>query len=210
MIIAYLLLFHFHLIREFFSDYSSIQKFITPELKLPIFLSALFISVILSINPFAQLVPITSMISFFYGFKYGMIFAMLSVFISEVLTLYLSRNLGKKFVKRILGEKNWNKLNLLADEEGTLPFFIAHLFPVFPDSIVAWVAGTTNVPILRMAVIALIARIPGNLVTVLIGSGIVTKNVWLTAGLFITLVSTAFLMNKYRKKILAMMDRKKS
>jgi uncharacterized membrane protein YdjX (TVP38/TMEM64 family) len=208
-IIAYLLIFHFELFRYFFTDYSRLQEFITPGFKIPVFLIALLFSIVLSIYPFAQVIPVTSMVAFFYGFWGGMLFGCLSFFMSSMLIMYMSRHLGNSVVKRIIGEKNWEKANILADEEGVLPFFIAYLFPVFPNSIISWIAGVTKVPVLKLSVSALIAQIPGITISVMIGSGLVTKNIYLTGGLFITLVTIAVIMNKYRKNILELINRHK-
>jgi uncharacterized membrane protein YdjX (TVP38/TMEM64 family) len=208
-IIGYLLIFHFELLRLFFTDYGQLQNFITPGLKIPIFFIALFFGVILSIYPFAQVIPITSMVAFFFGFKWGMLFGCLSFFISTTLIMVLSRHLGNKVVKKIIGDKNWTKAKILADEEGALPFFIAYLFPIFPNSIISWIAGITNISILKLSTGALIAQIPGIAVSVLIGSGMITKNIYLTGGLFISLVLVAFTMNRYRKNILNFMNKTK-
>jgi uncharacterized membrane protein YdjX (TVP38/TMEM64 family) len=208
-IIIYLLIFHFELIRLFFSDYNKLQDFITPGLKIPIFLVALLFSVILSIYPFPQVIPLTSMMAFFYGFKGGLLFGSLSFFISTYLIIVLSRHLGNTVVKRIIGEKNWKRANILANEEGILPFFIIYLFPIFPNSIISWVAGVTKIPVFKLSFSALIAQLPGIAISVLIGSGLVTKNIYLTGGMFVTLVAIAFLMNKNRKRILNFINRNK-
>jgi uncharacterized membrane protein YdjX (TVP38/TMEM64 family) len=206
-IIAYLLIFHFDLIKLLFTDYSKLQDFISYQYKGPIYLTALFFNIILSVNPFAQLVPIPQLIAFFYGFSRGFIFCMITATASYVLTLYLSRTLGRKVVKKIIGEKNWEKVRILADEEGVFPFFIAHLFPIFPDAIVAWVAGTTDLPFIKLTVVSTIARIPGILLTVLVASGVITENYYLTAGLFIGLILISSLLTKYRKQILKLIDK---
>lgn len=206
-IIAYLLLFHFDLLRLLFTDYTKLQDFISHGYKGPIFLGALFFNVVLSINPLAQLVPIPQLIAFFYGFWKGFIFSILGAIISYVLTLYISRSLGRKIVKKIVGEKNWERVQILANEEGVFPFFIGHLFPIFPDAIVAWVAGTTELSFTKLTIVSTIARIPGILLTVLIGSGIILQNPYLTGGIFIALMATSLLLTKYRKQIIKLMNR---
>lgn len=208
-IIAYLLFFHFDLIKLFFTDYSKLREFITPGLRVPIYLVSLIFSIVISINPFAQVVPLTSIIAFFYGFIPGVIFGSLSFFFSTYITMQLSRHLGHSVVKKIIGERNWNKVTILANEEGVLPFFIAYLFPIFPNAIISWIAGTTKINTLKLSIWAFIAQFPGIVLSVLIGSGVITKNFRLTGGLFLVLVISAILMSKYRKNILDLMNRKK-
>lgn len=208
-IIAYLLIYHFDLLILLFTDYDKLNDFIAFEYKGPIFWIAMFFNVVLSVNPFAQLVPIPQLISFFYGFERGMLFCILGAMISYILTLYLARSLGSPIVKKIIGEKNWEKVQILADEEGVFPFFIGHLFPIFPDAIVAWVAGTTRLSIVKLTIVSTIARLPGMALTVLIGSGQIVKNPYLTSTVFITLVTISLLLARYRKQIMGIMNRKK-
>lgn len=208
-IIIYLLIFHRDLVTYFFEDYHRLRDFITPGLRVPIFLIALFFSVVLAINPFAQLVPILSMIAFFYGINWAIIFGCISNAISTLLTLSLSRHYGQKAVKKILGANNWEKVKVLADEEGALPFFIAHLFPIFPDAIVVWIGGTTHIPFAKYTAASVLARIPGLYIAALIGSGVVTEDPWFTTATFLTLVAISLLLTKYRKQILNLVDRNK-
>jgi uncharacterized membrane protein YdjX (TVP38/TMEM64 family) len=207
--IAYLVIFHFELIRLFFTDYTKLYSFLTEGIRGPVFLIALLFNIVLSINPFAQLVPLTSIIAFFYGFEKGLVFAILTVIFSTILTLMLSRNFGNTAVKKIIGESNWKKVKILANEEGSFPFFIAHLFPVFPDAIVVWIAGITSISIAKLTIVGLLARLPGITLSVLIGSGLVTENIWLTGGLFATLVAISALLAKFRKQIMRLINQNK-
>ena len=204
--LAYLLIFHFDLIRLFFTDYKQLYSFLTEGIRGPVFLIALLFNIILSINPFAQLVPLTSIISFFYGFEKGLVFAIFTVICSTILTIMLSRNFGNSAVKKIIGVSNWKKVKVLANEEGVFPFFIAHLFPIFPDAIVVWIAGITHISILKLTIVGLLGRLPGITLTVLIGSGLVTENIWLTGGLFVTLVTISAILAKFRKQIMRLLN----
>lgn len=208
-VIIYLLIFQHDLLKYFFDDYHRLREFITPGLRIPIYVIALLFSVVLAINPFAQMVPLLSMIAFFYGVSWAMIFGCVSNAISTVLTLSLSRHYGQKAVKRIIGEKNWQKVKILADEEGSFPFFIAHLFPVFPDAIVVWIGGTTHIPVTEYTIISVVSRVPGLFIAALIGSGIITENPVFTIATFAGLIAVSLLLTKYRKQILNFMNRNK-
>lgn len=208
-LIFYIIFYHYDLVKLFFTDYTQLEKFISPSLKVPIFLAAFVLNTILSINPFAQLVPLTSIIAFFYGIKWGMLFGSSSFFLATYLTVLLSRNLDHRVVKKIIGEANWGKVNILADEEGVLPFFIAYLFPIFPNAIISWVAGVTKINPLKLSISAVIAQSPGIFVSVLIGSGIVAKSPYLTGGLFITLVIVSVLLTRYRKELVNLINKTK-
>ncbi|MFW5719923.1 MAG: TVP38/TMEM64 family protein [Candidatus Dojkabacteria bacterium] len=208
-IIAYLAIFHFDLIKLFFTDYKQLQEFITPGLRIPLLIVFFIFAVVLAINPFAQLVPIISIVAFFYGFELSVVFGLVSFFLAVSLTMSLSRYLGHNVVKKIIGEKNWDKARILADEEGVLPFFIAYLFPVFPNAIITWIAGTTNVSIPRLATVATIAVTPGTIISALIGSGLVTENYILTGSMFVVLILIAVIMSKFRKHILNLINRNK-
>lgn len=207
--IGYVLIFHFDFVKYFFTDYSKLQTFINPDLKLPIFILAMLFSIVVSVNPLGQAIPITSIIAFFYGFPIGLLFGCLTFFCETCVIMSISRHMGSSTVKKIIGQKNWKKVEILANEEGILPFFIAYLFPVFPNSIISYVAGITHVPIFKSAIFALLGQFPGIVLSVLVGSGVITENIYLTVGLFIALVTVAFLMNRYRKNILDLINQTK-
>ena len=206
-VIVWLVVFHRDLFRYYVTDYTQLRHFITPELRVPLFLVGLFFSVALSIWPVAQLVPLVSMAAFFYGFEWGMAFGGLSFFFATALTMTLSRHMGTAAVKRVIGAKNWEKANLLADREGSLPYLIAYLLPLFPNSIVSWIAGTTRLPILPLSGAALISQLPGIAVSVLIGSGLVMQNRYLTGGTFFGLVALAIVLHYNRPRLLALLGR---
>lgn len=208
-ILIWFVIFEFGLIRSFFGgDFDKLRTYINSDYRVIIFIGAFIVNFLLSLNPFAQLVPIVSMISFFYGFRWGLFFGITNFFVATFITIHISRHLGGKVVRKIIGEKNWKRANLLADEEGLLPFNIAYLFPVFPNAIISWIAGITRLSVLKLAIGATIFQSPGIVIGVLVGSGYVTQNWFLSIGLFLGLCLTAILMATNRKKILKLINRK--
>jgi uncharacterized membrane protein YdjX (TVP38/TMEM64 family) len=205
-VLLYLLIFHFELIKCFFGDYQKLREFIVPGWRLPIYGTAMIFCIVTSLSPFAQVVPFTSLIAFFYGFWPGLLFGMAGFFASAFLTMTISRHLGNTMVKKAIGEKNWNKANILAAREGLIPFVIAYIFPVFPNAAVSWIAGITGVTILPLALAGTLAQIPGIIISVLVGSGIMTQNFYLASGLFITLIGIAVILNKNRPRILKLIQ----
>lgn len=205
-VLIYLAIFHFELIKLFFGDYRKLREFIIPAWRLPIYGTAMIFCIVTSLNPFAQVVPFTSLIAFFYGFWPGLLFGMTAFFASAFLTMTISRHLGKTIVKKVIGEKNWNKTNIMADREGLIPFVIAYIFPVFPNAVVSWIAGITGVTILPLALAGTVAQIPGIIISVLVGSGIITQNLYLAGGLFFSLIFIAVILNKNRSRILKLVQ----
>jgi uncharacterized membrane protein YdjX (TVP38/TMEM64 family) len=201
-VLLYLVIFHFELITLFFGQYQKLREFIIPGWRLPIYGIAMIFCIVTSLTPFAQVVPFTSLIAFFYGFWPGLLFGMAGFFASAFLTMTISRHLGKNMVKKVIGPKNWNKANILAGREGLIPFVIAYIFPVFPNAVVSWIAGITGVTILPLALAGTLAQIPGIIISVLVGSGIMTQNFYLAGGLFIALIFIAVILNTNRPRIL--------
>lgn len=210
IIIIFLIIFNFDLVVLFFTDYTKLKEFFDPNLKFMIFAITFIFSIVLSISPFAQFVPFVSFIAFFYGYEIGTIFGMITFYISTYLTISLSRNLGSSIVIKIIGEKNWKRVAMLSDDEGAISFFIAYLFPIFPNAIISWVAGLTKISPTKLSLTAVIAQFPGILIAALIGSGLINKNPLLSVTLVLILIISSYLMHIKRNSILRLLRKASS
>ena len=61
------------------------------------------------------------------------------------------------------------------------------LLPGFPDDIICYVAGLSNLPIRTLVMVSLAGRLPGYLATSFLGAGIGDANVRLVVGIGIAL-----------------------
>ncbi len=122
---------------------------------------------------------------YFFGWKVGITLTMIGLSIGTFLVLFLSRKFGKKFVYFLNGQtaikeissilfpqdsNSYNKLKKVK-KHGLLTFFLIMLLPAFPDDLVCFIAGLSNIPIRKLFFASVVGRFPGMLMLSLIGEG---------------------------------------
>lgn len=109
--------------------------------------SILVFLIISTIRPLAVFIPITILTLVagrLYGPIYGAALAILSIIISSSVAFYISRNLGKSFVEKLIKDKA-EKINLEIEKSGFKIIFIMRISGIFPLDIVSYAAGLTKV-----------------------------------------------------------------
>lgn len=121
-------------------------------------------------------VPIPSMIVTLAGvlvfgpwITFGISF--FAVMLGSFVSFVLGKTLGKKVLIWITSEKTFNKWSDIL-VRGKYVFFLMMLFPIFPDDILCFVAGTTNMTYTFYIITNLITRAIGILATCFVGSGL--------------------------------------
>lgn len=79
-----------------------------------------------------------------FGPLYGTIYSTIAIFLSASTAFFISKNLGRGFVIKILGEKI-NKINLKIENNGFKIIMIMRLLLVFPFDLLSYGAGLTKI-----------------------------------------------------------------
>jgi len=110
---------------------------------------------------------------FLFGPIWGLIYTLIGATIGFTLVFILTRKLGRPFVERFVSKKFLDKFDHLIKEKGVLVFFLIFLLPAFPDDIISFIAGLTTIKIPTLVIISLLGRLPGYIVLILMGNGLV-------------------------------------
>lgn len=81
-----------------------------------------------------------------------------AVLSGSLLVFWLARTLGQPFADRIAGRRLSEKYRDVLRSKATVFLILAFLFPYFPDDILCILAGLTDLPFRRFAVIVLLTR----------------------------------------------------
>jgi uncharacterized membrane protein YdjX (TVP38/TMEM64 family) len=114
---------------------------------------------------------ITNLVAgFAYGIPGAMAICATGWFASALLTYAVGRVAGRPLIVRLAGERRVEQAEALMERGGWPALLILRLLPVVPFSGVGYVAGATNVPLLRFAWTSAIGAIPLIAIAVVLGS----------------------------------------
>ena len=101
-----------------------------------------------------------------------------AVFVGSVAVFRLVRSLGRPFVERFVQRESMEKYMALIERKQDAFFAVAFLLPGFPDDILCFLAGLTDMPFRRFAFMVLLFRHWGLLVSCAVGGSALQLPLW--------------------------------
>ena len=108
---------------------------------------------------------------FLFGW-WGILWTMIGSAIGFYVIFLVARKFGRKLVEKIIKKESLDKFDYLANQNGSMVFFLVFLIPGLPDDIIGYIAGLTSIPIKQLMVMVIIGRIPATVATNMLGAGI--------------------------------------
>lgn len=137
-----------------------------------------------------------------FGLTKGYIYTVIGALIGATLSFYISRKLGRDFVKKLSKEK-LDDVERMIDSNGFFIVLMLRLIPLFPFDIISYGAGLTSVKYKDFIVATFLGTIPGILVFTNIGAqsvNIGSGSFYISIGALVLLVIISiFLKNKFIK-----------
>ena len=118
---------------------------------------------------------------YLFGPFWGIIYALIGCAIGEAIAFGLARLLGQGFVRLFMSDEQFHKYHerLNSNKAYTL-CFILYLIPGIPKDVLCYVAGVTEIDFLHFLGISMIARLPGLIGSIALGS-LVDSGKYITA-----------------------------
>ncbi len=107
---------------------------------------------------------------YLYGPWLGTLYAVIGITIGSFITFSLARRFGRPLVVRLLGQQSMARLDDLVRRGGAPFFFLIWLLPFAPDDLACIAAGLTPMPTGQFLVLMIVGRLPGILVSIMIGA----------------------------------------
>lgn len=104
-----------------------------------------------------------------FGLVKGYIYTAIGAILGATLSFYISRKLGRNFVKKLTKEKLDN-IEEMINSNGFFIIFMLRLIPLFPFDIISYGAGLTSVKYKDFILATFLGTIPGILVFTNIGA----------------------------------------
>jgi uncharacterized membrane protein YdjX (TVP38/TMEM64 family) len=107
---------------------------------------------------------------YLYGVGWGTALCSLGLALGTAAALGLGRAFGRPLVERYASPTLIARLDSYARQRGVLAFLLIFLLPFLPDDLCCFVAGLTLLPLGELWLVALVGRLPGVIVSTLIGA----------------------------------------
>lgn len=135
-----------------------------------------------------------------FGLFKGYIYTLIGALIGASLSFYISRKLGRNFVKKLTKEK-LDGIESMINSKGFFVVLMLRLIPLFPFDIISYGAGLTSIKYKDFLFATIIGTIPGILVFTNIGAqsvNIGSNGFYMSImALILLVIASIFLKNKF-------------
>ncbi len=141
---------------------------------------------------------------FLFG-PWGILWTTIGSLIGYWIVFMLARHYGRPLLEKIFKKSVIEKFDfILSAKSASLILFAIFLLPGFPDDVVCYIAGLTNLPISRLMIIVTLGRLPTIIMTNFVGAGI-SDNFGLVAAVSVITVFFLGIVVWKREKIIKLL-----
>jgi uncharacterized membrane protein YdjX (TVP38/TMEM64 family) len=142
----------------------------------------------------AEIVNATA--GFIYGFVPGLLLVMAGWLCSALIAYLIGRTLAQPLLERLLGPRRFATLRHMVQQGGVTLLLVARLLPVIPASPMSYVAGASDVPVVRFSWTTVVGSLPITAAVVYLGSRAESLSpsdpaLWVVAVVLIALLGAA-------------------
>lgn len=162
------------------------------------FFSLQFLQVIVSPIPGNVTTVVGGML---FGFYYGLLISFAAIFLGSLCAFLLGKLFGRPLAERIAGKQAIDKYLSTVSLRQRLMLILMFLFPFFPDDLLCLVAGLTSMRLPTFALIVLLTRPWGLVVSSLLGANAVSFPFWVWAAVVLFIIVSFIMALKYAPHI---------
>ncbi|HWR93480.1 MAG TPA: TVP38/TMEM64 family protein [Desulfobacterales bacterium] len=138
---------------------------------------------------------------YLFGTLQGFFYSSIGLGIGSLLNFGIGRFLGERFVRRLIPEEKFKRIDRLVNRQGVIAILLMFVIPGFPKDYLSLALGLTTLPLKVFAILACIGRMPGTLVLSLKGASLYDQNYVLLAVVAAACLVMALLAYRFRDPI---------
>ena len=135
---------------------------------------------------------------FLFGAPKGFLFSSIGLTLGSLINFTIGRFMGKRFVRKLIPERQLDRLDKIIKRQGVIVLFILFVIPGFPKDYLCLFLGLSTLPLKIFLILAGIGRMPGTLMLSLQGSYIFEQKYGLFAAIMALCLMVILLAYKYR------------
>jgi uncharacterized membrane protein YdjX (TVP38/TMEM64 family) len=137
-----------------------------------------------------------------FGFAGGMALSIFGITTGSIIAFAIARKLGRPAVIRLAGGSAViDKYMDIVNRNSTWLLFTMFLLPFFPKDALCYVAGLTGIAWPVFILISFFGRLPGQIVSTLVGSGMLTVPIWGWVLILLASAGLVYLSFRYSERI---------
>jgi uncharacterized membrane protein YdjX (TVP38/TMEM64 family) len=136
-----------------------------------------------------------------FGTLTGFIYSTIGLTIGSLINFAIGRILGERFVRRLVSEERFRRIDRLINRQGLIALFIMFAIPGFPKDYLCLALGLSTLPVKLFALMTGVGRMPGTLMLSLQGAALYDRSYGLlavVAGACLVLILLAY---RYREAL---------
>ena len=138
---------------------------------------------------------------FLFGTAKGFIYSSIGLTAGSWINFSIGRFMGKRFVRKLVPERQLDRLDKIIKRQGVIVLFILFIIPGFPKDYLCLFLGLSTLPLKIFLILTGIGRMPGTLMLSLQGSYIFEQKYGLFAVIMGLCLIVVFLAYKYREPL---------
>lgn len=109
---------------------------------------------------------------YLFGPLWGYVYSMVGAGIGTYVAMRLARRYGRPWVEGVVAADVLDRFDDVLDRYGLVGVFLVFLLPGFPDDVICFVAGVSELDLRTVLAVSVLGRAPGYAVLVLSGAGL--------------------------------------
>jgi uncharacterized membrane protein YdjX (TVP38/TMEM64 family) len=138
---------------------------------------------------------------YLFGTLQGFLYSSIGLAIGSLVNFGIGRFLGERFVRRLIPEEKFKRIDRLINRQGVIAVFLMFIIPGFPKDYLSLALGLSTLPLKVFAILACIGRMPGTLVLSLQGASLYNQNYFLLAVVAAACLVLALLAYRFREPL---------
>jgi uncharacterized membrane protein YdjX (TVP38/TMEM64 family) len=142
-----------------------------------------------------------------FGTLTGFIYSTIGLTIGSLINFGIGRMLGERFVRRLVSQERFSRIDRLVNRQGIIALFIMFAIPGFPKDYLSLALGLSTLPVKLFTLMTGVGRMPGTLMLSLQGAALYDRSYGLlavVAGACLVLILLAY---RYREALYQWVER---
>jgi uncharacterized membrane protein YdjX (TVP38/TMEM64 family) len=144
---------------------------------------------------------------FLFGTAKGFLYSSIGLTAGSLVNFLVGRFMGKHYVRKLIPEKQLERLDKVVKRQGVIVLFVLFVFPGFPKDYLCLFLGLSALPLKVFIVLATIGRMPGTLMLSLQGATVFEQRYGLFALIMGVCIIIVLLAYRYREGLYQWLER---